>query len=48
MLCYWAVRETGMSIRSLAKRLDMSALGVGYAVEKGSAIIRENQYRLIP
>jgi REP element-mobilizing transposase RayT len=48
MLCYWAVRETGMSIRSLAKRLGMSAPGVGYAVERGAAIIRENQYSLIP
>lgn len=47
MLCYWAVRETGMSIRSLAHRLGMSAPGIGYAVERGAAIIRTNQYELI-
>ena len=47
MLCYWAVREAGMSIRLLAKRLVMSAPGVGYAVERGAAIIRENQYGLM-
>lgn len=48
MLCYWAVREAGMSIRTLAKRLEMSAPGVGYAVERGAAIIQENQHKLIP
>jgi putative transposase len=47
MLCYWAVREAGMSISLLAKRLGMSAPGVGYAVERGAAIILENQYVLI-
>ena len=47
MLCYWAVREAGMSIRLLAKRLGMSAPGVVYAIERGAAIIRENQYGLI-
>jgi len=48
MLCYWAVREAGLSIRSLAKRLDMSAPGVGYAVERGAAIVLENKYVLLP
>ena len=47
MLCYWAVREAEMSIRLLAKRLGMSAPGVVYAIERGAAIIRENQYGLI-
>jgi putative transposase len=47
MLCYWAVREAGMSIRSLAKQLGMSAPGVGYAVERGAVVIFENQYGLI-
>lgn len=48
ILCYWAVREVGLSIRALAKRLDMSAPGVGYAVERGAAIVLENKYNLIP
>ncbi|MFO7785937.1 MAG: transposase [Thermodesulfobacteriota bacterium] len=47
MLCYWAVREAGMSVRSLARRLDMSPPGVGYAAERGAAIIRENDYILV-
>lgn len=35
LLCFWAVREAGMSLRELAGRLEMSAPGVGYAVERG-------------
>lgn len=46
MLCYWAVREAGMSIRSLAKRLETSPPGIGYAAERGAAIIQDNDYRL--
>ena len=48
ILCYWAVREAGMSIRYLAKQLAMSAPGIGYAVERGSAIVRENHWSLLP
>ena len=48
LLCYFAVREAGLSIRSVAKRLGMSAPGVGYAVERGASIVMENQYRLLP
>jgi REP element-mobilizing transposase RayT len=47
LLCYWAVREAGISFRTLAKRLGISAPGVGYAVERGEGILRENQYELI-
>ncbi len=46
MLCYWAVRETGMSIRSLAKQLGMSGPGIGYAVERGASLIRVNKFDL--
>ena len=35
LLCFWAVREIGMSLRELAGRLEMSAPGVGFAVERG-------------
>ena len=47
LLCYWAVREAGMSLRELAGRLEMSGPGVGYAVEKGEAIANENGYTLM-
>ena len=47
LLCYWAAREAGISLRTLAKRLGISAPGVGYAVERGEAIARENLLKLI-
>ena len=47
LLCYWAVKEAGISLRTLAKRLGISAPGVGYAVERGEAIAQENLLKLI-
>jgi len=47
LLCYWAVREIGMSLRELAGRLEMSAPGVGFAVERGEAIAHRNGHKLI-
>lgn len=47
LLCFWAVREAGMSLKDLARRLEMSAPGVGYAVERGEAVAHENGYKLI-
>ena len=47
LLCFWAVREIGMSLRELAGRLEMSAPGVGYAVERGEAIAHRNGHKLI-
>ena len=36
-----------MSQRDLARRLEMSGPGVGFAVGSGAAIARENNYSLI-
>jgi REP element-mobilizing transposase RayT len=47
LLCYWAVREAGISLRTIAKQLGISAPEVGYAVERGEAIVQENHYKLI-
>jgi putative transposase len=47
LLCFWAVSELGMSIRQLARRLEMSPPGVGFSVERGQAIARGNEYHLI-
>lgn len=46
LFCFWAVRELGMTIREVARRLDMSPPGVGYAVARGEGIAREGGYRL--
>jgi len=47
LLCFWAVREIGMSLRELAGRLEMSAPGVGFAVERGEVIAHRNSHKLI-
>lgn len=46
LFCFWAVSELGMSIKQLAKRLEMSPPRVGFSVERGQAIARENGYDL--
>lgn len=47
LLCYWAVRELGMSLTELAGRLGMSPSAVAYAVARGEVIARENNYQPI-
>ncbi len=47
LFCYWAVRELGISLTELAKRLGISVAGIGYSVERGEIIARENHYQLI-
>ena len=47
LLCYWAVREAGLTQREIAKRLEMSSPGVGFAVERGEAIAKSEGFKLI-
>jgi len=47
LFCFWAVRELGISLRELARMLEISSPGVGFSVERGEAIARENKYHLI-
>ena len=47
LFCFWAVRELGNSLASLAIRLGMSPAGVGYAVQRGEALAHKNGYQLI-
>lgn len=46
LLCFWAVRELGVSLTDLARTLEMSIPGVGFAVERGQAIAHDNKYQL--
>ena len=46
LFCFWAVRELGISLTALARRIGMSPAGVGYAVPRGEAIAHENRYQL--
>ena len=43
----WAVREAGIPLRTMARRLGISSPAVGYVVERGEAIARENHYELL-
>jgi putative transposase len=47
LFCFWAARQLGNSLTSLAVRLRMSPAGVGYAVQRGKAIAYENGYQLV-
>jgi hypothetical protein len=41
IFCFWAVRELGVSLTDLARRLGMRLAGVGYAVQRGEVMARE-------
>ena len=47
LFCFWAVSELGMSLRELASRLEMSSPGMGFSVERGETIARQNGLQLI-
>ena len=47
VLCYWSVQELGISCTELAKRLEMSQPGVGYAVNRGKRISKKHKYKLL-
>ena len=47
LLCYWAVRELGLTATELAKRLGMTQPAVSYAVIRGERIAIERNYNLV-
>ncbi len=47
LLCYWAVRELGMSQTQLSARLGMTQPGVAAAVARGERLVRERGYVLL-
>mgnify|MGYP001268881842 CR=1 FL=1 len=46
LLCYWAVKELGISCTDVARRLGMSQPGAGYAVSRGEKIAKKHNYQL--
>jgi putative transposase len=44
LLCYWAVRELGMSMASVARRLGISSTAVMQSVARGEKLVKENSY----
>ena len=47
LLCYWAVRELGLTATELAKRLGVTQPVVSCAVSCCEQIARERKYRLV-
>jgi len=47
LLCYWAIRELGVTMISLSRRLDLSVTAIGKAVIRGEKLAKENKYSLI-
>ncbi|MBW2367920.1 MAG: transposase [Deltaproteobacteria bacterium] len=46
LLCYWAVRELGMSVSELSRRFEVSATAISNSVLRGEALARKNNYVL--
>ncbi len=46
LFCYWASRELEVSLTELSRRIGISVPAVGYSVERGSIIAKENNYNL--
>ncbi|MCG2759367.1 MAG: hypothetical protein L6263_13190 [Desulfobacteraceae bacterium] len=47
LLCYWAVRDLGISMAQIARRLDLLLAGVSQLVKRGKTIVQQNGYNLI-
>jgi putative transposase len=47
LLCYWAVRELGISMTELSRRLKLSLSGVSQSVIRGEKIAEANGFKLL-
>jgi REP-associated tyrosine transposase len=47
LLCFWAVRELGISMTELSRRLDLSLSGVSQSVIRGEKLVEENGFKLL-
>ena len=46
LLCFWAVRELGISMASMARRLNISAVAVSKSVARGADIAEKEHLEL--
>ena len=46
LVCFWAARELGMPLSDLARAFTMSIPGISYAVRRGEALARANDFNL--
>ncbi len=47
LLCYWAVRELGESMASMARRLNLSVPAVSKSVKRGGDLVKQNNFLLL-
>ena len=47
LFCYWAVRELGISMMDLSKRLELSMAGISQTVKRGEKIAEEEGFTLV-
>ena len=47
LLCYWAVRDVGIGMAQIARRLNLSLAGVSQSVKRGETIVQQKGYNLI-
>ena len=47
LCCYWAARELKIPLADLARKLEMTISGVGYAVQRGEAITLRHDFHLL-
>jgi putative transposase len=47
LFCYWCSIELGLPLTDLARKLEMTVSGVGYAVKRGEALAKRHGYRLM-
>ena len=47
LLCFWSVRELGVSMTSLARRLNISTVAVSKSVARGAEIAKRNGFEVL-
>ncbi|MBW1717130.1 MAG: LysR family transcriptional regulator, partial [Deltaproteobacteria bacterium] len=47
LLCYWAVKELGISGTTVAKKLGITQPAASKAVQRGEKIALDNNFRLV-
>ena len=47
LLCYWAVRDLGLSMAELSRRLGLWMSGLSQSVKRGETLVQDKGYKLI-
>jgi lambda repressor-like predicted transcriptional regulator len=47
LLCYWAVRDLGIRMAELSRRLGLSLSGLSQSVKRGEKLTQDKGYKLI-